>query len=313
MAASTDTGAIALAPAPWTTKCLVYQIGFWTSSATAQNLPAKAYSPLEAASSYASPEFGKPLGGLSMIQLVRYSETPVGPYDELIFSPGVFEYPLPDNEDASHSSSNKKKTAQARRVTRIYVSSKETCFNGRKVWNIPKHLARFEWTTDPADGSQHVKVFPHDTHVPYDATESTPNSKTPFFQCTIRQPVRFIPSFPFSTRALAKLGINMAVAHPPLPEGKGTRYGELPGTMEWSFLPEIVQYSSRTSLVWIDVSQKDEETGAEPEDGFENFWPGMRRWNLALELKDGGADIPVGERWETPKRLMQDGGYGTIN
>ena len=51
-----------------------------------------------------------------MIQIVRYSETPVGPYDELLIIPGDFK-----------ASQNDEKRM---RITRIYVNQSETCYNG---------------------------------------------------------------------------------------------------------------------------------------------------------------------------------------
>ncbi|CAP60262.1 uncharacterized protein PODANS_1_5710 [Podospora anserina S mat+] len=136
------TGPILAAPPPWNTKATMYLIPFWTSSKTAANLPQKAYHPLEYQSSFSSPQAsGKPLGGLSMVQIIRYHETPVGPYDELILCPGTFEYPLPDDQ----ASSTKKKTGKAMRITRIYVSQKYTCSNGRK--RLFPHYSVFSWTS----------------------------------------------------------------------------------------------------------------------------------------------------------------------
>lgn len=53
-------------------------------------LPDNAYAPLEAQSaSFSDPEeVGKFRGGLGMIQVVRYSDTPVGKY--YTFSPGIW-------------------------------------------------------------------------------------------------------------------------------------------------------------------------------------------------------------------------------
>jgi hypothetical protein len=76
------------------------------------------YAPLELNSSFSE---GEMLGGLGMIQVIRYTESPVGPYDELVVVPGGFEW-----EDA------KKTKKRNVRVTRIYVSQKATCWNGRK-------------------------------------------------------------------------------------------------------------------------------------------------------------------------------------
>jgi len=54
-----------------------------------------------------------------MVQIIRHTESPVGPYDELVLIPGKFEY------ESSGKKSNLK-------VSRIYVSQEKTCYNGRK-------------------------------------------------------------------------------------------------------------------------------------------------------------------------------------
>lgn len=113
-------------PAPWKLKGTIYTLLFWASKSQADPLPAVAYSPLEASSSFASGDAsGRPLGGLSMIQIIRYSESPVGPYDELVICPGYHEYVV-DGEDG------RRLTKKNVRVTRVYVSQKHTCWNGRK-------------------------------------------------------------------------------------------------------------------------------------------------------------------------------------
>lgn len=232
-----------------------------------------------------------------MIQLIRYHDTPVGPYDEMILCPGSFEYPDPSS---SSSSKSKKK---AMRITRIYVSQKETCFNGRKLWNLPKHLARFEWTDDPSTGATIIKVYPHDTaSTPYDPTESAP-STTPFFQCTLK-PISYLPSFPFSTSLLKTIGMDLSLVQPPLPEGAQAASKELPGTGdEWVRMSDFVQHAKQTSVVWADLSQKNETTGSSP-DEFENFWPGLGRWHLAAKMDNGHADFQDGVKWTTPSYLL---------
>jgi len=66
-----------------------------------------------------------------MIQLLRYSDTPVGPYDEMILCPGYFEYPV-DGKNGDKS------TKKGVRITRIYVSQKQTCWNGRSSKKMSK-------------------------------------------------------------------------------------------------------------------------------------------------------------------------------
>lgn len=83
-------------------------------------LPADlAYAPLEAASSTFSSqsEAGGYKGGLCMLQIIRYIETPVGPYDEMALLPGDFAMPYAKESNM--------------RITRIYVSQKDTCYNGK--------------------------------------------------------------------------------------------------------------------------------------------------------------------------------------
>ena len=65
-----------IAPAPWTTKCDMYWLISYTSGALLEDV----YAPLEASSkTFANPsEAGAFHGGLAFVQIVRYSETPVG-------------------------------------------------------------------------------------------------------------------------------------------------------------------------------------------------------------------------------------------
>ncbi|KAK8049643.1 hypothetical protein PG994_011373 [Apiospora phragmitis] len=284
-------------PAPWRLKGTIYMVSFW---AQAGKLPDFAYSPLEARSDFSNPvRSGEHLGGLSQFQIIRYTETPVGPYDELIVCPGFFKYQTEENGQI--------KTKKNARITRIYVSQKYTCWNGRKSelslisefwgggalsadmctnvdWNIPKHLARFEFNDLP-DGSTTVQVYPHDTT---DDVTETHASKSPFFQVTI-QPLKWAPSFPLSLNFLKYIGIDASLVQPPLPSGDGSQK-ELPGTEHWSkVFPG--QKTRKACIAWVDMSQK----GAKevPRAGYENFWPGLGRWQLGLKMED--ADIEFGE------------------
>lgn len=83
------------------------------------------YSPLEASSNFAK---DKLVGGLSMVQVIRYTESPVGPYDEFLIMPGSFEYNVEVESKNGKIELVKKKNV---RVTRIYVNQKDTCWNGR--------------------------------------------------------------------------------------------------------------------------------------------------------------------------------------
>lgn len=112
-------------PGAWKCKLQVFVIA-WYSRST--DIPSIAYSPLEAASPFASAESGRPVGGLYNIQIIRYSDTPVGPYDELLIAPGAFAYDV----GGGGGDDDERRTESHLRITRIYVSTRETCYNGRR-------------------------------------------------------------------------------------------------------------------------------------------------------------------------------------
>lgn len=60
-----------------------------------------------------------------MIHLLRYTDTPVGPYDELAVLPGYFEC------SQGKAGGKDKKKGRNTRITAIWVSHKVTCWNGK--------------------------------------------------------------------------------------------------------------------------------------------------------------------------------------
>lgn len=66
--------------------------------------------------------------GFGTIMLVDYEKSDAGPYRELLFIPGEFDYLY-------------KKFYS---ITKIYVSTQESVDNGRANWGIPKELADFQ-------------------------------------------------------------------------------------------------------------------------------------------------------------------------
>ncbi|KAG8414781.1 hypothetical protein J3459_009686 [Metarhizium acridum] len=277
----------AVAP-PWQLTGDVYFFSWWSSAS--QQLPAHAYSPLEAGSEFAAPASGRPAGGLAMIQILRYRDSPVGPYDEMLVVPGSFDW------SRDTSAGRPAEVGRNPRISRIYVSQERSCYNGRLNWNTPKHLARFDWSFGPND-SVTVKVYPHDTHG--DASEARP-SAVPFFQASYA-PIRFVPAFPFATSWVNYLGLDTTLVMPPLPRGAGSR-GELPGTDAWcSLAPD--QYSRRTRLGWFDIAQRDR--AGNPRGEHRNFWPGLRRWQLGLKMENADLrfDLPI-DVWRPPRAKL---------
>jgi hypothetical protein len=128
-------------PPPWTCKGDVYICGFWNNPS--QGAPIIGNEPGETSSHNFRYELERDIyaGGPCVIQLIRYTESPVGSYDELLIIPGYFrQYNSPEMHP---------------RITRIYVSQHASCLNGlckicshpqilmtklsgRQNWNIPK-------------------------------------------------------------------------------------------------------------------------------------------------------------------------------
>ncbi|KAL0940467.1 uncharacterized protein CTRU02_203230 [Colletotrichum truncatum] len=276
-----DEGPIKHVPPPWDLKGTSYLFMFWIPSSQAKSLPTDiAFSPLEAQSSFASAaNSGSPQGGIATIQIHRYESSPAGPYDEFILSTGMYTYPVEENE--------MRKEKKNMRITRIYVSQKTACWNGRKDWNTPKHLARFEFNELPG-GATEIKIFPHDTTG--DQREAAADIK-PFFS-TIYSPIRYMPSFPLTTSLVKLLGIDFTVVQPPVPAAEGSQ-GELVGSDRWcSFYPTLS--SSQTEAGWFDMSQKGNT-------GEENFWPGLGRWRLGMRMKNAEISFKDMRHWETPR------------
>ncbi len=60
-------------------------------------------------------------------------------------------------------------------------------------------------------------------------------------------------------------------------------------------------------MAWADLEQGVAEgEGAEGSGGhdFKFFFPGLKKWNLALRLADGTAYFPEPETWEVPKGVL---------
>ena len=69
-----------------------------------------------------------PIGRVVQVILVRYHESPVGPYDELL----LLDHPLISKRRLSS-------------IAKIYVSTETSVVHGQHFWGIPKQLAEYEW------------------------------------------------------------------------------------------------------------------------------------------------------------------------
>ncbi|OJD18433.1 hypothetical protein AJ78_01552 [Emergomyces pasteurianus Ep9510] len=202
-----QTGEIPFAekPSPW----LNMKTQFFCSVGRAKGIPEASYDDLEGQSSFADPATsGQFKGRACTVMIVRYLESPVGPYDEILWIPAWFEVPG--------------KMTSNPRITRIYVSSKECIYNGRKNWNIPKHLANF-------------KFIPSETPstMPYSGVEiSLPSTPDQPFVVLKFSPVTLLSklSIPVNT---SYAPINLLLVMPPVPGSESWKEDALVGTKEW--------------------------------------------------------------------------------
>lgn len=247
-----------------------------------------------------------------------------GPYDELLLVPGVFRVPT--------------KPTTRRRITRIYVSQRETCYNGRHNWNIPKHLARFTFSSPAGTpGPLTLAVYAPD-----------PSAKAPFFSATLT-PFRWLPAIPLSTRFLP---LSTTLAQPPVPaaapppaagssgpdgDGDGgsdaaadananadasadadapaTDPALLCGTQHWRSMP-INSYSPATRGMWVTVhapgtgpyaagagkpsgARLSEAETAEAVAEATRWWPvAARPWPVGVWMDGGEMEIPAPVEWK---------------
>ncbi len=79
------------------------------------------------------PDFlkGRFTGGFGSVMIVDYNSSNVGPYSELLFIPGRFQF----------------KNRKYYSISKIYVSTMESVLNGILNWGIPKEYANFEFET----------------------------------------------------------------------------------------------------------------------------------------------------------------------
>ncbi|KAF2493662.1 hypothetical protein BU16DRAFT_464911 [Lophium mytilinum] len=288
---------VSVKPAPWNTQCETYWLMLYMPAV----LPEGLYDPLEASSPhFADPNLsGEFKGGLAIIMVVRYKDTPTGPYDELLLIPGAFRAPT-SSTPVSHRTLN--------RIARIYVSQRDTCYNGRANWNIPKHLARFSFSsppvsaTSPTPKSLTLAVYPPD-----------PTSTIPFFSATLT-PFTWLPAIPFSTRYMP---LSAELGQPPLPAAPRASKVHSPlsnsnkakdpyditkdeaellvGTERWCSMTNHA-YSPKTRGMWVEVHSPAEEDAKKEA---QRWWPqGIKPWKIGAWMEEAEIEIPAPKEWK---------------
>ncbi|KAH7138483.1 hypothetical protein B0J11DRAFT_421942 [Dendryphion nanum] len=291
---------VPLAPAPWTAKAESY----WLFLTLGGKLPEGVYDRVDVRGGveevgYEGKERGEFKGGLGVVMIVRYTDTPVGPYDELLLIPGNFSVPTPTSASTTPPTFSLPRSAL--RITRIYVSTSNaaTVYNGRRNWNIPKHHARFSFSAPQTLAGQSppqemtVKVYAPGS-VEGDGAE-------PFFGVRLR-PWRWVPAVPVKSKWLP---VSTVHVQPPLAEGekyavtKGKVDGEvkeedvLVGTEKWSTF-EIGSAAPRARGCWVEVL---EAGGRSVKAG--KWWPqDVKPWGVGAWMEEGTMSIPMPNEWK---------------
>ncbi|KAF9073573.1 hypothetical protein BDP27DRAFT_1318520 [Rhodocollybia butyracea] len=210
-ASAAQNDSITAAPAPWTLDVAEGWLFVLPPLLSSEFLPPGFARPSEAS---AEESTGIMTIDPGLILIVRYSSSPVGPYDELIYIPGKWAYA--DGMEGF-------------RITTIYVSSNESVYNGRENWNIPKHLATFDFQTDILGGTT--------------LSVSSPENGSTFFSVNLLPTTLEIPL----EVSLALTGNYLNFVQPPIPNG--TLPVEI-GTTTWDqFLLNGQTTSVQASLI----------------------------------------------------------------
>jgi hypothetical protein len=156
------------------------------------------------------------LGYVGTVMLVDYQTSGVGPYRELLFIPGMFTF----NWQKMFS------------ISKIYVSSEDSVYNGIQNWGIPKEYADFEWVQN--GDAEHISVKLNDQV---------------FFQATFKK--KFI-SFPLTTSlfplAVAqKLQRDLIITNPTA-KGKATFAKMTQVSVNKQFFPDLSKATPLTTL-----------------------------------------------------------------
>jgi len=123
-------------------------------------------------------------GWIGTVILADYHTSNVGPYQELLFIPGLFRF----GQTTAFS------------ISKIYVSSQDSVANGRANWGIPKEQADFKFEAGPS-GQQRISVS---------------RDGQPFFSVRAKA---WGPHLPITTRLLP----GFRVAQEPLPPSNASQ------------------------------------------------------------------------------------------
>jgi hypothetical protein len=123
-------------------------------------------------------------GIIGSVMMVDYHTSNVGAYQELLFIPGMFGFDL--GKSGEETTNIAKNIRTGFNISKIYVSSPDSVWNGRENWGIPKELADFK--VENTENTSKNKIESFEASISID--------EKPFFKATL-QPKGI--SFPVNT------------------------------------------------------------------------------------------------------------------
>lgn len=125
--------------------------------------------------------------------------------------------------------------------------------------------------------------------------------------------------------------MDLSLVQSPLPAGEGEDARVLCETEEEGWCKVLpLEWCKKCSVGWWDMRQEkgreggdgeeqallgneneresgsimgvEEEEGGGQEERFENFWPGIGRWQFGVVMEDAVIEFPAGERWHQSTR-----------
>ncbi|KAI0657992.1 hypothetical protein C8Q70DRAFT_253278 [Cubamyces menziesii] len=198
-------------PAPWTVQAWWFVTSLGHRPDAGETLPISYFPSQETHLYKHSTEKDAFRGGRGSVTLIRYTDTPIGSYDELSIAPGEFTNPFGQ---------------QSHRVTRAYVSSLEAVVNGRHNWGFPRELAEFVFTPSlEIPDACEVRVYPATAFSPIEYSSS------PCFAALIK-PISWLPAIPTSLSHFPRVKL----CQPPLESSPEPSFDGLVRNTKWHML-----------------------------------------------------------------------------
>ncbi|OBZ73857.1 hypothetical protein A0H81_05843 [Grifola frondosa] len=237
-------------------------------------LSASYFSDLDTNLRQVSSEQGSFRGGAGVVTILRYTDSPIGPYDELMIIPGEFTNPS---------------GARLPRITRIFVSTLESVYNGRRNWNFPKELAKFTFTPSPTvSGATEVRVFSATSYSP------VAYASAPFFSIRIKPVMRPLPAIRINSKYLPRVSITFV--QPPIDASADSAEDCRVGTNKWRMFDTSDYSGSVRPVRWEGLLEDDDPASKKRKKRMANGkeFPDVMPYSVGIHFSNVALRLPVG-------------------